>query len=107
MIRTVVWIDALDEALDPIEEARLTLLLERLGRAGIDTARWDALSVPEGLTVEAVPALVIDGEVKCAGRHPSAEEWRQWIDFDAPPRSGGCAAGGCAGCPGRAVCHGA
>ena len=39
MIRTVVWIDALDEALDPIEEARMTLLLERLGRAGIDVAR--------------------------------------------------------------------
>ena len=37
MIRTVVWIDAFGAARAPIEEARLTLLLERLGRAGIDT----------------------------------------------------------------------
>lgn len=109
MIRKVIWIDALDEGSDPVEETRLTLLLERLEKAGIDVERWDALSIPEGLRIDpsTLPALMIDREVKCAGIYPTAEEWRKWIDFDALPRSCGCAAGGCSGCLGSAVCHGA
>lgn len=107
MIQQIVWIDAVEEAGDPVEEARLTLLLERLEKAGIDVARWDALSAPDDAAAElnALPALVIDGEAKCEGRLPTAEEWRKWIDFDALPRSCGCASGGCAGCPGRTVCR--
>jgi len=37
-----------------------------------------------GYGVMVTPALVIDGDVKCAGKIPSVEQIREWIEAKAP-----------------------
>lgn len=49
--------------------------------------------------VMATPALVVDGEVKMAGKSPTKDEIKEWLggsDIAAKPPTGGCS--GCGKC---------
>ncbi len=53
-----------------------------------------------GYGVMTTPALVVDGEVKMAGKNPTKDEIKKWlganIDINAKPLPGGCS--GCGKC---------
>ncbi len=51
----------------------------RLSGKEIDVAKVEDLKVVMGYGVLSVPALVIDGLVKTAGKVPKAEEIKEWI----------------------------
>lgn len=75
--------------------------MERLARAAVDELGIDA-SVEHvsdfaeimAFGVMTTPALVVDGEVRLAGRVPSSADMAKLLSGPSAPASGGCSCGG-------------